>query len=125
MGLSAYLNATENPVAAMVCTTCFVSMTPGAGAIRLPNRHYPDRGLASRYHTLQKPLAGADTAPMGQVDNRLLRRWQVSQAQQATAREPGYDVVTELAREHIRLAPERLAEADGRSDAEVFYDEDR
>jgi hypothetical protein len=62
---------------------------------------------------------------MGVVDDRLLQRWQHSHAQQAAAREPEYDVVTELAREHVRLAREKLTEADARSNAAVFYDEDR
>lgn len=62
---------------------------------------------------------------MGVVDDRYLRRWEMSRAKQQASREPTYEVVTDLAREHVRIARERLAEADRRHGADLFHDDDR
>jgi TorA maturation chaperone TorD len=62
---------------------------------------------------------------MGIVDDRHLRRWELSQAKQQASREPAYQAVADLAREHVRIARERLDEADRRHGAELFYDDDR
>ena len=49
----------------------------------------------------------------------------MSQAKQQASREPAYEVVTDLAREHVRIARERLAEADRRHGADLFHDDER
>jgi hypothetical protein len=65
------------------------------------------------------------TAGVGIVDDRYLRRWELSQARQEANREPAYQVVTDLAREHIRIARARLAEADRRRGTDLLADDDR
>lgn len=62
---------------------------------------------------------------MGVVDDRHLRRWELSQARQQASRAPAYETVTELAREHLRIARERLTEAGRRHEADLLHDDDR
>jgi hypothetical protein len=62
---------------------------------------------------------------MGVVDDRYLRRWEMSQAKQQASREPAYRIVTDLARQHVRNARERLVEADRRDGADLLHDDDR
>jgi hypothetical protein len=75
--------------------------------------------------TLQESLEPADNARMGEVDHRLLRRWEASQARHKADREIDYQTVTALAREHVRRARETLADAEKRSATHVFFLEDR
>jgi hypothetical protein len=62
---------------------------------------------------------------MAVVDDRYLRRWELSQAKQQASREPAYQAVADLAREHVRIARERLEDADRRHGTELFHEGDR
>jgi hypothetical protein len=49
----------------------------------------------------------------------------LSQAKQQASREPAYQAVADLAREHVRIARERLEDADRRHGTELFHEGDR
>jgi hypothetical protein len=83
------------------------------------------RCLTSGGEVFRKRRRSSITGVMGVVDDRYLRRWELSQATQQRRREPAHQAVTDLAREHVRIARERLDEADRRHGAELFYDDDR